>query len=276
MLSEFINKWRIRRHSRMTAEHYRILHNRYCRAYGDIIEASRTQNPEVMLQYLMASMGLRDGMSVLDAGCGTCGPSRYFAERVNLTIKAITLSNAQLNDALRINKTIPHGSRIEAMIGDFHFLDHLVQPASLDLVFFLESFCHSYSPETVIHQSHKALKKGGVIYLKDWFLSEQMKLKDSRKYADMRQRINHFYCFNLQEGFNEISSVVKLLTDSGFEVEFCQVPGYETNNYELTAFFHGHNDTLGPNDFYRDNYLGGELEEVFQVIEIAEIKAIKK
>ena len=52
-------------------KHFTALNNRYLNVYGDIIEASRTHDPNEMLAYLASSIGIKNGMKILDAGCGT-------------------------------------------------------------------------------------------------------------------------------------------------------------------------------------------------------------
>lgn len=276
MLQKLFKGFYLKRHSKSVEEHYHVLNDRYIKAYGDIIEASRTENPEVMLDYLGKSMGLKDGQKVLDAGCGICGPARYFAGHYNIAVEAMTVSPKHVEVAKEWNKEFKGPGSINVQVADFHFLSDTYPANAFDVAYFLESFCHSYDPLKVIDETKKVLKPGGAIYLKEWFLSERMKQKDPVKYKDMLQRINNFYRFNLQDGISEAPSIAKALEERGFKVEFCRVPAYETGNYELTAIFHGHNDILGPNDYYKDNWLGGELPEVFDVIEIFEIKAVKQ
>ena len=255
--------------------HFSTLNNRYLTVYGDVIEASRTADPAELLAYLAAQAGIGDGMKLIDAGCGVCGPARYFASKFDVTIQGITATRLQHEIAEVKNREAQLDARIEVLCGDFHLLSKYYPAESYDIVYFFESFCHSFDVRRVMKEVHAVLKKGGCIYMKDWFLADRLKKKDSVKYENVKRRINEFYSFNFKDGINELQSVMDYLNGNGFQVEFGRTPTYETGNYELTALFHGNNDVYGPNNEYQDNDLIGDIQDVFDVIEIFELKARK-
>src|SRR5439155_1269509 len=76
-------------------DYYNAWTEKYIQDFGDCIQAHRPSREEDLLEYLMTRAGLRDGQRVLDAGCGVCGPARYFASHRNLDIEAITVSPVQ-------------------------------------------------------------------------------------------------------------------------------------------------------------------------------------
>jgi sterol 24-C-methyltransferase len=151
------------------------LNNRYLTVYGDVIEASRTFDPNEMLAYLAANAGIRDGMRLIDAGCGVCGPARYFASKFDIHIDAITATRLQHTIAEQRNKEAGLDSKITAICGDFHILSKFYPSESYDLVYFFESFCHAFDYHRVIKEVCKVLKPGGHVYMKDWFLSDRLK-----------------------------------------------------------------------------------------------------
>jgi cyclopropane fatty-acyl-phospholipid synthase-like methyltransferase len=273
---KFFSDRKLKRHVGSVDKHFTALNKRYLNVYGDVIEASRTKDPKELLAYLAESAGMKDGMKLLDAGCGVCGPARFFAARYDVAIDAITATSVQAEIAEQKNREENLSSRIKVMRGDFHFLTSYFQEGSYDIVYFLESLCHSYDIHKVIDQVYKVLKPGGVVYMKDWFLVDRLKNRDKALYAMVKRRINEFYSFNFKDGINELEEVRKYMGLRGFEVAFAKTPAYEKGDYELTALFHGHNETYGPNTDYAENTLGGEIGDVFDVIEIFELKAVKK
>ncbi len=262
-------------HVRTVDKHFTVLNNRYLNVYGDVIEASRTSDPGEMLAYLATNAGIEDGMTLLDAGCGVCGPARFFASKFNVQIDAITATRIQSEIAAQKNKEGGLDSRIKVFCGDFHQLPEYYPANSYDVVYFFESFCHSYDIHKVIEGVRTVLKPGGTLYLKDWFLAERLKAKDPQKHMNVMRRINEFYSFNFKDGINELSAVTAYLNANGFHVEFGRTPGYEKGDYELTALFHGNHEIYGPNNEYQDNNLSGDIQDVFDVIEIFELKAVK-
>ena len=267
---------KLKRHVRAVDKHFTVLNNRYLKVYGDYIEASRTPDPEEMMSYFVKNSGISDGMEVLDAGCGVCGPARYFSSHFGLHIAAITASKLQAEIAVEKNIDAGLQDKISVSYGDFHFLSSVYAQSNFDMVYFFESFCHSYDIHKVILEVKKVLKKGGILYLKDWFLTDRLRNENYDLYTVVREKINQFYSFNFKDGINELNSVVDYLNNNGFEVQLARTPQYEKGDYELTALFHGNNEVYGPNNEYKDNNLIGSIENVFDVIEIFELKAVKQ
>lgn len=256
-------------------KHFSTLNRRYLTVYGDVIEASRTPDPRQMLEYLALHSGMKDGMRIIDAGSGVCGPARYFASRFNVHIDAITATRLQHTIAEQKNKEAGLDAKITCVCGDFHVLSRFFPPATYDLVYFFESFCHAFDYHQVIHEVHKVLKRGGHVYMKDWFLADRLRKRNPARYENVKRRINEFYSFNFKDGVNELHSITKFMNASGFWVEFARTPGYESGDYELTSIFHGDHQELGPNTEYQHNDLSGDIRDVFDVIEIFELKAMK-
>src|SRR5689334_6724984 len=65
-------------HSKRVGEFYDQQHDAFLKVYGDTIQAFRTTDITKLLEYQARSMGLKNGMKILDAGCGICGPAIYF------------------------------------------------------------------------------------------------------------------------------------------------------------------------------------------------------
>src|ERR1051325_792971 len=133
-------------------KHFSTLNNRYLTVYGGVIEASRTTDTKEMLAYLASNAGIKDGMKLLDAGCGVCGPARYFASKFDIHIDAITATRLQHTIAEQKNKDAELDSKISVICGDFHILSNFYPANSYDLVYFFESFCHAFD-------YHKVLKE---------------------------------------------------------------------------------------------------------------------
>jgi cyclopropane fatty-acyl-phospholipid synthase-like methyltransferase len=272
----FFKNLRIRRHVATVDQHYTVLNNRYLKIYGEILDASRTKNPEELLAYLASEAGIKNGMKLLDAGCGVGGPARYFASHFDINIQGITATKLQAEIARQKNAEAGLDKRIEIINGDFHFLSKHYPENNFDIVYFFESFCHGYDIKQVMNEVHKVLKPGGVLYMKDCFLTDRLKKRDKALYEVTLKRINEFYSFNLTEGLNELSSVENYLNTHGFNVKFGRTPGYTTDGYEVASLFHGHNEKYGRNDELMENTLIGEISDVFDVIEIFELKAVKQ
>jgi len=188
----------------------------YLNSYGDIIQAARPTSGEAFLDYLMNSMEIEDGMKLIDAGCGVCGPSIHFTKKKNITIDALTLSSKQVEISKERIKEAKVEEKLRVQKGDFHFLDNIYPENSYDVVFFLEALGYSSSLYPVIKGAYKVLKPQGHLYIKDFF---PVPLTNDEHYArqmEITKEIRHEYCYRLLDLVN----LITVLRESGFFVVF--------------------------------------------------------
>lgn len=151
------------------ADYYSRMNQYYTKYFGDTLQAYRPVDDKELHEYLITSIGLKEGMKVLDAGCGFCGPAFGFASKLNIDIDAITISKGQYETATEKIKTIKLKGTVKPQVHDYHFIEEKFEPNQFDLIYFLESLVHSAYPDMVIKGCQKTLKKGGILYIKDYF-----------------------------------------------------------------------------------------------------------
>lgn len=152
--------------------HYQRLLPTYRETYGSILQAVRPANVEELLAQEMKTMGLVDGMHILDAGCGLCGPSIWFAQRCRLQVTAVTLSKILVEQARRSVDEAGLSGEITVLESDFHHLSGSFPAQSYDRVMFLETIGYSHDLPRVLRGAHQVLKPGGCLYVKDWFRNQ--------------------------------------------------------------------------------------------------------
>lgn len=150
-------------------EYYDEWTDRYQSSFGDTFQACRPTNPLDLHRYVMECSGIRGGERILDAGCGICGPSLYFAKHRDVLIDAVTISRVQVATGNRRVAEAGLDSKIKVHLADFQRLNEYFPESTFDRVLFLESFCHSADPGTTLRGVFKVLKPGGVVYIKDFF-----------------------------------------------------------------------------------------------------------
>jgi ubiquinone/menaquinone biosynthesis C-methylase UbiE len=116
--------------------------------------------------------------------------------------------------------------------GDYHHLDSLFSSAQYDRVLFLESLGHADSPEKVIRASHKILKVGGCIYIKDFFQKESDDASFLKKCQKVVANINQYYAYNTLELHLVLSTLRKL----GFEIIYLKKPEFQDDISVRLAF----------------------------------------
>lgn len=210
---------------------------RYLDVSEEIIQAYRPSDTNTLLHYYYEQIGFEAGQKVLDAGCGTGGPSCYFASKLNLDISGITISNKQveiLNKKLSQTKLI---GKLEATSGDYHKLDQYYAQNQFDHVIFLESLGHATNYQKALDSAKKVLKPGGKIYIKDFFICKSLLDKEKRKIQKVIGNINKNYFYNTLE----LNSVLDWFRANDFHLNRIQSPNYE-NDPAIRAEFEYRNN----------------------------------
>lgn len=199
-----------------TETYYDKWTKQYLDVYGNIFQAARPDSDEEFINYYIQRMGIEDGMRLLDAGCGVCGPSIYFAEKKDVMIDAVTISNVQVEIAKALINKSGVESKVNVRSGDFHKLDKIYPAKSYDLVFFLESIGYADSLRSVLSGVYKVLKPGGCLYIKDYFFVPSMSSKQSEAQTDTANEVRREYCYRVLD----IENTFSLLRELGFYIVF--------------------------------------------------------
>ncbi|MCP4124758.1 MAG: class I SAM-dependent methyltransferase [Bacteroidetes bacterium] len=241
-------------------EYYNRLNRKYQDIYGDVIQAFRPKKTEDLLKYISQSAGIKWKMDLLDAGCGVCGPAIYFARQMHANVEAVTISEEQWKISEQNIEKYGLKQRIHARVGDFHELDALYPGMQFDAVLFLESLGHASEPAVVLRSAIPLLKKGGFIYIKDFF-------RRTVHNENMQQKIDTVIG-NMNENYNyntlDLLDVLKELRLSNMDVEFVKKFDFKDDTGVRARF---------ETDLQIDNFDG--LDE-FEPAEWLEIKVTKR
>lgn len=245
--------------SEKVAAYYNEWNEKFIRIYGKTIQAHRPSSERDLMDYTIRSADLKDGHKILDAGCGNCGPSVYFADKLNVQVEAITISQKQAEEAQKKISENKLEKKINVQPGDYHELDLIYPHDSFDRVLFLESLGHAGLPSKVINAAYKVLKPGGEIYIKDFYPKTQDDENVRKKIKRVVDNLNNNYNYNTLD----LTETINALRKSNFEIVFIK-------QIEFT------NDAFIKNDF-EEKFgidLFGDIEE-FYFAEWLEIKCIK-
>lgn len=177
----------------------------YLNSYGDIIQAARSNSNEEYLDYLIDNMGIGDGMKLLDAGCGVCGPSTYFAQKKDITVDAVTLSKMQVDLSKERIQKADVENKVIVRQGDFHNLHRNFSHNTYDIVFFLESLGYATDLKKVISGALNVIKPNGFLYIKDFFPVPLTKKEQLDRQLEITKEIRREYCYRLLDLVNILS-----------------------------------------------------------------------
>lgn len=207
---------------------YNQHHTAFLQVYGEIIQAFRTNNLSNILDYQIQSIGLKKEHRVLDAGCGVCGPARYFAKNVQCTIDAVTVSEVQLQFAKDKIQEEQLQHLVQPHLHDYHLVDKLFPKETFDIAYFLESFGHSTDKEKLLRAIWKVLKPGGEVYIKDLFRRISNNKFVQFKIDGEIKKINKAYYYDVAD-LNDFLTLVRKI---GYVVVFVKTIDIPLEDFE--------------------------------------------
>ena len=116
-------------------------------------------------------MGMKEGMKVLDVGCGVGGPAREIAKFTGAHITGFNNNDYQIERAT-------HYAAKEGLshLLDFHKGDFMQMPFpdnSFDAVYAIEATVHAPTLEGIYSEIFRVLKPGGVFGVYEWLMTDE-------------------------------------------------------------------------------------------------------
>ena len=195
---------------------------KYLNTYGNIIQAARPGSDRDFLDYLTNSMDMRDGMRIIDGGCGVCGPAIYFAERFNVRIDAIAATASEIAIAEQNIAEAKLNGGINLTVGDICNLNRTYSANEYDLVYFLEVLGYANSLTAVLEGALKVLKPGGSVYVKDFFPVPLVRKNEREIQLQILREIRNEYRYRVLDLLN----LLDISRQLGFFLEYVRRPDF--------------------------------------------------
>ena len=143
-------------------------------------------------QAFIKKIGIREGMKILDFGCGTGIMSRWFSEQVGATGKVFSVDNS--HEQLALTKELCKDQKnMEFHQADAYHLDQLKLDVDVDLIFVRLVLVHLTKPKEVFHNLTNFLKKGGVIISYEPVLSHYIFYPEHKVLTQQRQVMRELF-----------------------------------------------------------------------------------
>jgi ubiquinone/menaquinone biosynthesis C-methylase UbiE len=236
----------------------------FLKVYGEVIQAFRTTDVTKLLDYQIETIGLEEGQRVLDAGCGVCGPARYFAKNAGVQVEAITISEDQVEKARNYIKEEGLEGKVNVTHGDYHQLEEYYESDSFDVVYFLESFGHATNHEQVINSAWGMLKPGGKLYIKDLFVKEAAIESLADDIQKEVKNINDAYRYNIAD----LYEVLKFVRKKGYILSSVKTIDLALEDFENLTISNDFQELTGINKIEN-------LQEYVFPVDFFEITCIK-
>lgn len=204
----------------LTRHYYNLATDLYEYGWGQSFHFCRFAYGESFLQalarhehYLALQMGLRDGMKVLDVGCGVGGPAREMAKFAGVHVTGLNNNDYQIERATAYARKEGLSDRLSFVKGDF--MQMSFPDNTFDAVYAIEATVHAPSLQGVYSQIFRVLKPGGVFGVYEWLMTEKYD-NDNQRHREIR--------LGIEQG-DGISNMVKIsealhaIRAAGFELE---------------------------------------------------------
>ncbi|CAH0000565.1 unnamed protein product [Clonostachys byssicola] len=120
--------------------------------------------------YLAHSMGIQEGMKVLDVGCGVGGPAREIAKFTGAHITGLNNNDYQIDRATAYAAKEGLSGQLKYVKGDF--MQMSFPDNSFDAVYAIEATVHAPTLEGIYSEIFRVLKPGGVFGVYEWLMTD--------------------------------------------------------------------------------------------------------
>ncbi len=142
------------------------------------LEESKVRHQRLMI----SKLELREGMNVIDVGCGIGGPMRRVVREAGVRVVGVNKSEIQLEKAKLLN----------AEAGIDHMVDHLacsfmdmgvLSDDTFDRGYAIESTCHAPDKAGAFAEIYRVLKPGALFWGQEMCMTDKFDPDDSRHQA---------------------------------------------------------------------------------------------
>lgn len=175
----------------------------------ETLEDSKIRHQRLMIEKL----DLKQGMTVVDIGCGIGGPMRRVVREAGVRVVGININKIQLEKAKRLN--------VEA--GLDHMVDYLacsfmdmnaIEDNTFDRGYAIESTCHAPDKESAFEEIFRVLKPGALFWGQEMCLTDKFDPND-RRHKDLERDLQRGIALKDIATFGEVNQALEA---AGFHI----------------------------------------------------------
>ncbi len=162
---------------------------------------------------MIAKLELRQGMDVIDVGCGIGGPMRRVVREAGVRVVGVNSSEVQLEKAKQLN----------AEAGIDHMVDYLgcsfmdmgaIADDTFDRGYAIESTCHAPDKAGAFAEIYRVLKPGALFWGQEMCMTGKFDPDDNR-HQDIKKELMHGIAL---KDIATMGEVDRALETAGFEI----------------------------------------------------------
>lgn len=119
--------------------------------------------------YLAHHLGLFEGMTALDCGCGVGGPARFISTFSDAKVVGLNNNAYQIERARKLTAAAGMSDKVTFVKGDFMHIP--AADNTYDAVYGVEATCHAPDKVGVYSEMARVLKPGGMFGVYEWVMT---------------------------------------------------------------------------------------------------------
>ena len=208
------------------------------------LEDSKTRHQRLMIDKLE----LREGMTVIDVGCGIGGPMRRVVREAGVRVVGVNSSEIQLEKAKLLNAEAGLDHMVDYVACSFMDMGAIADD-TFDRGYAIESTCHAPDKAGAFAEIYRVLKPGALFWGQEMCMTDKFDPGDSRHRA-LKKELMHGIALKDIATMGEVNRV---LETAGFQVIEAKDRATEENG--LTTPWYQPMETRG-------NTLGNALRRI--------------
>ena len=149
------------------------------------LEESKVRHQRLMIDKLE----LREGMTVVDVGCGIGGPMRRVVREAGVKVVGVNKSEVQLEKAKTLNQEAGLDHMVEYLACSFMDMGTIADN-TFDRGYAIESTCHAPDKAGAFAEIYRVLKPGALFWGQEMCMTDKFDPEDNEHEA-IKQRLMH-------------------------------------------------------------------------------------
>ena len=176
---------------------------------GESLEDSKVRHQRLMI----AKLELREGMTVVDIGCGIGGPMRRVVREAGVSVVGVNSSEIQLDRAKSLNAEAGIGHMVDYLACSFMDMG-AVADDTFDRGYAIESTCHAPDKADAFAEIYRILRPGALFWGQEMCMTDKFDPGDNQHEA-IKQALMQGIAL---KDISTMGEVNRALETAGFQV----------------------------------------------------------